>query len=1394
MRKINICLVLFVLFQVSFQYCHYSIQNNNGQCNCFGGFYANSANCLVCPNNGLSLGGSISISDCKYCNSNSYYLDQAATDSQGSVCLLCPNNSQTQTNYPQGPQDISDCNICQPGYYLQTPAVPPQNGNPGQAAVCVPCPNNTTSKMGPNPTSISQCDSCQNGFYISQQATDSQPAICSPCPINTTNSYDEPSNFQYNINDCTSCMPGYYNSNQNFNQPPMCVQCPPNTFNYITGSFSISTCTCMENSYMTVQSTNNSAPTCLPCPNGSGNYQPPLLAGDQSQCDICQAGYYASTPYADPTNGNPGIASQCHQCPNNSYSDPGLSFYESSCYKCKLNYYMKTAPALGVSAICQLCPNNSGTLNPITEQGDETQCSICTDGYYMTQAFQIGKTASCQKCPPGSTSKQGINTGCYCFDQNATWSSNTNSCQCNQGYFGTPATSIGAQGCTPCPAGQYYQSGNCVDCQAGYYSSSPASLSCTLCTTGKYAQGTGNTSCASCPDKSTSSLDFSSCLCFDSSAIFKNNICVCPDGYFGTPNSSSQPGCSPCSKGQYSNSSTSGACTVCPAGYFAASIGSSQCQQCSDGQFASGTGNSSCQTCGSSKTNNSDFTDCQCIDPNSNLNGGSCICNPGYIGTPATSIGAQGCTPCPAGKYYQSGNCVDCQAGYYSSSPASLSCTQCTAGNYAQGTGNTSCASCPNKTTSSVDFSGCQCIDSSAIFKNNICVCPDGYFGTPNSSSQPGCSPCSKGQYSNSSTSGACTVCPAGYFAASIGSSQCQQCSHGQFASGTGNSSCQTCGSGKTNNSDFTDCQCIDPNSKLNGGSCICIPGYIGTPATSIGAQGCTPCPAGKYYQSGSCVDCQAGYYSSSPASLSCTQCITGKYAQGTGNTSCASCPNKTTSSVDFSGCQCIDSSAIFKNNICVCPDGYFGTPNSSSQPGCSPCSKGQYSNSSTSGACTVCPAGYFAASIGSSQCQQCSHGQFASGTGNSSCQTCGSGKTNNSDFTDCQCIDPNSKLNGGSCICNSGYIGTPATSISAQGCTPCPAGKYYQSGNCVDCQAGHYSSSPASLSCTQCTTGKYAQGTGNTSCTSCPNNTTPLADFSGCQCIDSSAIFKNNNCVCPDGYFGTPNSSSQPGCSPCSKGQYSNSSTSGACTACPAGYFTASIGSSQCQQCSDGQFASGTGNSSCQTCGSSKTNNNDFTDCQCIDHNSKLNGGSCICNPGYIGTPATSKNSSNSCTACPAGQFTDLSSGKCSPCPAGTFSNGQANVNCTQCSSGQYANGTGNTSCSNCGPGSTNTDDFSGCKCYDSNAVVWSADKNQCQCAANFYGDASLATSVSKTQCINCPNNTTSKIGAAKTQKDCQNISSSTSTSSSQSQQIGQYSFSQIIKISIILALVLLI
>ncbi|KAL4483192.1 hypothetical protein ABPG74_019218 [Tetrahymena malaccensis] len=409
MKKINTCIILLVLFQVSFQYCHYSTKPNqvtNGKCTCTSGFYSDSSNCHICPNNGLTISVSYSISNCLYCVTDSYYLSQLATGSTGSVCLKCPNSSKVQSNTPKNPQDISDCSYCQSGYYPNTPAVPPQGGNPGQAAVCVQCPNHS---FRGSPSSVSECSYCIQGFYVSQKATNSQEAVCSPCPNNTSNFYAIPNTFKYNIQDCTTCLPGYYNTSP-YGQPAVCQQCPPNTTSS-SGSTSINQCTCMQNTYMTVQGPPS---TCLPCPNGSGNYWPPYLAGDQSQCDTCQAGYYLVTPYQDPANGNPGISAQCQQCPNNSTSDPGVSTSVSSCNMCQVNFYMQTAATSDSSAICLPCPNYSGTLIPVTQQGDQTQCSICTAGYYMTKPFQLvaslatsTQKTQCLSCPNSTTSKEG---------------------------------------------------------------------------------------------------------------------------------------------------------------------------------------------------------------------------------------------------------------------------------------------------------------------------------------------------------------------------------------------------------------------------------------------------------------------------------------------------------------------------------------------------------------------------------------------------------------------------------------------------------------------------------------------------------------------------------------------------------------------------------------------------------------------------------------------------------------------------------------------------------------------------------------------------------------------------------------------------------------------------
>ncbi|EAR96760.2 GCC2 and GCC3 family protein (macronuclear) [Tetrahymena thermophila SB210] len=965
------CLLILALIQLSYQYCHYSQTPNRydgDSCYCYPGFYTNNQNCFQCPNFSVTGNGvGKQVSDCSICSIGPYYLTQVASSGQSAICSICPNNSFYVSKQAQSVQDESVCESCKPGYYKIKDAISPSsdNGNKGKAAQCQKCPNNTSSSPSapgpmpnqPNPPSSTNCGTCAEGFYATSQVSSNQNANCQICPNNSStmagpgtgvpmggrmraliDNGPMGSKPTYTSKDCNQCLKGFYNA-ADFNKPVDCQKCPGNTTTLKTTQGGIMQCTCSLSQYITALPTLNTPATCVSCPTGSGRLFNVNIVGDESSCDVCLEGYYLITPYQDPVGNNPGVGAQCQICPKNSYSVAGTSSSPSSCSLCKPNYYMTKAADSTNSAECQPCPNNTATLAPVSQLGDATQCTVCVAGYYMTQPYQDGKTAQCQQCPAGSNTNPGINTICYCYDQYASWSTTNNSCQCNPGSIGSPATTINTQGCIPCPPGQYFSSGVCVDCPAGTYSSSPGSTSCTNCASGQFATGKGNTSCQACPNLTVSLDDFTSCKCVDTSAVFVNGSCVCPDGYEGTPSSSSgTQGCNACIAGQFSNSSTSGKCTACPAGKYSQGTGNTNCKQCEINTFTSNTGSSSCNKCGSGSTNNADFQGCSCIDSNATQTDSksSCSCNSGFGGSPKTSQSSQsGCTACAAGQEVNktSGQCFPCAAGYYSSNSANQSCTQCSAGQYASGTGNISCSNCPSGYSSSDDFSGCKCNDTNAIFANNKCICKQGYGGTPNSakSGSTGCTICPSGSYSDVSTQGQCIACPAGTYSSNNGSSSCNQCNEGQYASGTGNRSCQSCGSTLTNTDDFSGCKCIDLNANKPAAnpSCVCNSGYIGSPATSKNSQlSCTACTAGQFTDSGKCSPCEVGTFSSGTANSACSKCLLGQFANGTGNTKCQACAPGSTSTDDFSGCKCYDQNSVAwnaSNNICQCSTNQYG-------------------------------------------------------------------------------------------------------------------------------------------------------------------------------------------------------------------------------------------------------------------------------------------------------------------------------------------------------------------------------------------------------------------------------------------------------------------------------------
>ncbi|KAL4478547.1 hypothetical protein ABPG74_006782 [Tetrahymena malaccensis] len=674
--KINkILFALASLIQISLQYQHYSY--NLTSCDCFDGFYNNNGNCQLCPNNSYTYYKSKNISDCYTCKSSSYYLIANATSSSNAICQRCPNNSITTY------QNISNCSQCDIGFYRVAQAVQSQVSNPLQATVCQQCPNYSISYTS-NKDGVQACNFCQQGFFVSEISQFNKSATCSLCPLGYTSGKL-----------CRLCAEGYYRQLLS----PRCMKCPPNTTTL--NNLSIF-CICKQNTYMTRDRNRTQQIACEACPNGSGNYIYPRIVGDQSQCDICQEGFYLIQPHQDPIPatkqddpGTPGIAAQCYQCPNNSSSDPGTQTSISSCYFCPKNFFMTKSPTDNDSAYCQACPNNTGTMGPQYEVGDQTQCNICIAGYFMVSEFQHGQTAQCKQCPPGTSSFDGINSYCFCNDVNAIFSVEANSCLCKQGYFGQPGTYIGSQEqsnsqnsskCTSCPAGYYSNESTnkkCIQCDAGYYSSSLGSPVCIICNENQISND-ARTSCQDCGTGMIRNNHLNQCICQDYNAIYdkSTNSCVCSSGYIKKTDTT-------------------------------------ECIRCPNGTYKSinDKGIEICENCGYGSESNNEGSSCDCIDQNSyqQAPNKSCICKEGFGGQPSLIRFFEGCKICDIGQFLDStsGKCSDCPIGTYSEFQ-SYKCTPCKPGTYASNQGNYQCSDCAKGSTNTDDFSGCKCFDENA--------------------------------------------------------------------------------------------------------------------------------------------------------------------------------------------------------------------------------------------------------------------------------------------------------------------------------------------------------------------------------------------------------------------------------------------------------------------------------------------------------------------------------------------------------------------------------------------------------------------------------------------------------------------------------------------------------
>lgn len=255
---------------------------------------------------------------------------------------------------------------------------------------------------------------------------------------------------------------------------------------------------------------------------------------------------------------------------------------------------------------------------------------------------------------------------------------------------------------------------------------------------------------------------------------------------------------------------------------------------------------------------------------------------------------------CPAGRYLDAGNCVDCPPGSYcpgddtkifcatgtfASTQGASSCQNCQPGTYAPSVGSMSCTDCPTGKFSA-SAAASVCTDCAAgkyndqVRQTECTDCPAGRFSTATAAiSNSTCVNCAAGSYSASAGSSSCTDCEVGKFQPSTGETQCYSCSPGTYQNQTGKTSCIVCAVGTA--------------SGYSGGSAFCPPCAAGYYADFEGAAACQPCAIGKYQNSmGStgCIDCPVGKYANAMGSTICTNCPSGYTTMGTGSDDASDC------------------------------------------------------------------------------------------------------------------------------------------------------------------------------------------------------------------------------------------------------------------------------------------------------------------------------------------------------------------------------------------------------------------------------------------------------------------------------------------------------------------------
>ncbi|GMH59823.1 hypothetical protein TrLO_g3452 [Triparma laevis f. longispina] len=660
--------------------------------------------------------------------------------------------------------------------------------------------------------------------------------------------------------------------------------------------------------------------------------------------------------------------------------------------------------------------------------------------------------------------------------------------------------------------------------------------------------------------------------------------------------------CVPCPPGRFSSEGDKISANNIPVGVCGLECAAGKyksgttCLDCTSGKFSDGTtiGITTCKSCPKGKHNKDVIGD------------ESLVCSVCEAGRYNVFIGATTCTDCPDA-HLQKSQCLNCGSGKYSAA-ASPACTSCTAGKYLfdsmAGNEPSACSTCGPGTYSLISAAECK-------------ACPAGTYLVHDATLPI-----------NHDNVNDCIVCPRGKYLPDDGQTadehdeeaDCVSCVPGKYIADNGYTAsahdfaedCLSCGGGTYSN--------LGVNDDGDGVE---------------GSWGCTPCGTGQLAPAGSdrCSTCPAGFECDSGASP--VACDKGKFSSG--DSQCQTCPV---------GHKCPGGT-----DKIACPAGSYQGLTSSEK--CIGCEKGKFQGEDKQPSCLSCPEGYF--------CPELSSRKFYCG---SPALFCGAN-------VDLPTAAPE------------GSYTTPATYEDDKKRTSekqCEVGNFCVGGEKTKCKEGSAASSAGSTFCESCAGGKFAEVQGQSSCNDCtPGTYSNVASTACTQCSP-----------------GTVSSEDKDFCLNCEAGKYSNDDNT-VCVQCPIGHWSG-IASSGCEKCGPGTVANAA-NDYCDNCIAGKYNNTENTECldcglgnwsgiaafsctqceaskyaaekgtklcdPCPDYQESDKGAyKCRCQPGFVNS---TDNYGKLICECPAGKR--LSNGVCVLCPTGTWKKEVGNANsCSGC------------------------------------------------------------------------------------------------------------------------------